>query len=168
MIWDSGAGGNVGFFQGDSTNQPNFFGNNTRPDYNTYHQSSLSATDFLYDDNDTGSNAHKTFAEYQAAGADVNGTADTNYTSGFPTVAIVSPADQSSVTMPVTVTSTASDASGINKVEYYVDWNLQATLSSSPYNFDWTSATTGSHTVAAMAYSNAGIRNCYAVTLNEQ
>ncbi len=168
VIWDAGADGNVGYMQGDATNQPNFFANNTPPDYNTYHQSSLSATDFVYDDNDTGSNARKTFAEYQAAGADVNSTADTNYTSGFPTVAVTSPVDQSSVTTPVTVEAAASDASGISKVEFYVDWSLQATVSSSPYTFDWTTATTGAHTIAAMAYSNAGIRNCYAVTLNEQ
>ncbi|MGB6260347.1 MAG: carboxypeptidase regulatory-like domain-containing protein, partial [Candidatus Sulfotelmatobacter sp.] len=168
VIWDSGAGGFVGFLQADPTNQPNFFAKNTAPDYNTYHQASLTGTDFLYDNNDGGSNTHKTFAEYQSAGADANGTADTNYTSGFPTVAIASPADQSAVTSPVTVTATASDPSGISKVEFYVDWSLQATLSSSPYNFDWTGATTGAHTVAAMAYSNAGIRSCYAVTLNEQ
>jgi parallel beta-helix repeat protein len=168
VIWDSGAAGKVGYMQSDTTNQPNFFADNTPPDYNTYHQSSLSATDFLYDNNDSGSNTHKTFAEYQAAGADVNGTADTNYTSGFPTVAIASPTDQSSVTTPVTLEATASDASGISKVEFYVDWNLQATVSSTPYNFDWTTATAGAHTVAAMAYSNAGIRSCYAVTLNQQ
>jgi hypothetical protein len=168
VIWDAGAIGNVGYMQSDSINQPNFFANNTPPDYNTYHQSSVTATDFLYDNDDSGSNAHKTFAEYQSAGADVNGAADTNNTSGFPAVAITSPTDQSSVANPVTVAATASDPSGISKVEFYVDWNLQATLSSSPYNFDWTGATTGTHTVAAMAYSNAGIRSCYAVTLNEQ
>ncbi len=39
---------------------------------------------------------------------------------------------------------------------------------SPPYDFNWTNGTTGAHTVAAMAYSNAGIRACYAVTLNEQ
>ena len=168
VIWDSGADGNVGYMEGDATNQPNFFANNTPPDYNTYHQSSPSAANFLYDDNDTGSNAHKTFAEYQATGADLNGTADANYTSGFPTVAITSPIDQSSITTPVTVEAAASDASGINKVEFYVDWSLQATVSSSPYNFDLTTATAGTHTITAMAYSNAGIRNCYAITLNEQ
>jgi parallel beta-helix repeat protein len=168
VIWNSGATGIVGSVQGDATNQPNFFADNTPPDYNTYHLPSLSATDFQYDSNDSGANTRKTFAEYQSAGADVNGTADTNYTSGFPRVAITSPTDQSSVTNPVTVAATASDASGISKVEFYVDWSLQATVSSSPYNFDWTGATTGAHTVAAMAYSNAGIRSCYAVTLNEQ
>jgi hypothetical protein len=168
VIWDSGATGVVGYMQGDPTNQPNFFADNTPPDYNTYHLSSLSATDFMYDNNDSGSNSRKTFAEYQSAGADINGTADTNYTSGFPTVAIASPVDQSSVTSPVTVSATASDPSGISKVEFYVDWSLQATLSSSPFNFDWIGGAAGAHTVAAMAYSNAGIRSCYAVTLNEQ
>jgi len=53
-------------------------------------------------------------------------------------------------------------------VEFYVDWNLQTTVANPPYDFNWTKGTTGSHTVAAMAYSNAGVRNCYAVTLNEQ
>jgi hypothetical protein len=53
-------------------------------------------------------------------------------------------------------------------VEFYVDWNLQATVSSSPYNFDWSNGTAGTHTLAVMAYSNAGIRSCYAVTLDEQ
>ena len=93
---------------------------------------------------------------------------DSNYTSGFPTVAITSPADQSSVANPVTVSVTASDRSGIKKVELYVDWQLQSTVTSPPYDFSWTNGTTGAHTVAAMAYSNAGIQTCYAVTLNEQ
>jgi parallel beta-helix repeat protein len=168
VIWDSGATGLVGYMQGDSTNQSNFFANNIPPDYNTYHLWSLSATDFVYDNNDSGSNTPKTFAEYQSAGADINGTADTNYMSGFPTVAITSPVDQSSVANPATIAATASDASGISKVEFYVDWSLQATVSSSPYDFTWTTASAGAHTVAAMAYSNAGVRSCYAVTLNEQ
>jgi hypothetical protein len=167
VIWDSGATGDVGFFQNDPANQPNFFADNNPPDYNSYHLSG-SAAHFVYDNDNSHSNKRKTFAYHQAARADVHGTVDTNYTSGFPTVAITSPADQSSVTSPVTIGATASDKSGIRKVEFYVDWNLQATVTSSPYNFSWTNGTTGPHTVAAMAYSNAGIRACYAVTLNEQ
>jgi leucyl aminopeptidase len=80
-------------------------------------------------------------------------------------VAITSPADQSSVTNSVTIAATASDASGINKVEFYVDWNLKVTIAAAPYNFNW-SATAGSHTVAAMAYNKAGIRACHAITLS--
>jgi parallel beta-helix repeat protein len=168
VFWDPGANGGVGYIQGDAETQPNFFADNTPPDHNTYHLPSLSATSFTYDNNNTQKNTRKTFAEFQAAGADVHGTADTNYTNGFPTVSITSPADQSSVTSSVTVAASASDASGISKVEFYVDWGLQATVSSSPYSFNWTGATSGTHTVAAMAYSNAGIRSCYAVTLTKQ
>ena len=166
VTWASVAAGAVGYFQADAANQPNFFANNTPPDFNTYHLSSLSAATFVYDNNNSQLNSRKTFAEYQASGADVHGTADTNYTSGFPTVTITSPADESSFTKSVTVAATASDTSGISKVEFYVDWNLQATVTTPPYNFSWTNGTTGSHTVAAMAYSSAGIRACYAVTLN--
>jgi hypothetical protein len=85
-------------------------------------------------------------------------------------VAITSPADQSSLTIPLTVKATASDRSGINRVELYVDWKLQETLAGPPYDFtliNLTKLLTGSHTVAALAYSNAGIRNCYAVTLQK-
>ena len=167
VIWDAGAGGAVGYFQSDPTNQPNFFSNNRLPDFNTYHLSSLSAANFVYDNNNSRLNSRKTFAEYQATGADVHGTADTNYTSGFPTVTITSPADQSSFTTSLTVAATASDKRGISRMEFYVDWNLQATVTTPPYNFSWTNGTTGSHTVAAMAYSNAGIRACYAITLKK-
>jgi parallel beta-helix repeat protein len=162
VIWEPGATGGLGFFQDDAANQPNFFADNPPSDYNTYHLPAT-ADHFAYK-----SGTQLTFAEYQADGADIHGTADTNNTSGFPTVAITSPADQSSVGDTVTVTATASDSSGISKVEFYVDWALQTTVVSSPYSFNWTNGTSGSHTVAAMAYSNAGIRNCYAVTLNEQ
>jgi parallel beta-helix repeat protein len=168
VIWDAGAGGLVGYFQSDAQHQPNFFANNAAPDHNTYHLSSLSATNFVYDNNNTQKNAHKTFTEFQAAGADVHGSADTNYTSGFPTVTITSPPDQSSFTNSVTVAASASDKSRINRVEFYVDWNYQATASRSPYTFNWTSGASGVHTVAAMAYSNSGIRSCYAVTLNKK
>lgn len=168
LIWNSDATGIVGYKQYDTANQPNFFSHNVPPDHNTYHLSSSSATPFVYDNDNTGNNRHKTFADYQAAGAEPHGTADTNNTSGFPKVAITSPTDQSAVTIPVTVTAAASDDSGISSVEFYVDWNLRATVSSSPYSFDWSSATTGRHILTAMAYSTAGIRSCYAVTLYKQ
>ncbi|MGA9542763.1 MAG: Ig-like domain-containing protein [Candidatus Sulfotelmatobacter sp.] len=167
VIWNTEQPGQVGYYQHDATNQPSFFANNTPPDYNTYHGPSTSTSQFVYDNNNSGSNTPKTFANYQIAGADVHGTFDTLYTRGFPTVSITSPADQSFVTSPVTVAATASDVSGISNVELYVDWNLAATATNSPYNFTLSELTPGAHTVAAVAYSNAGIRNCYAVTLND-
>jgi parallel beta-helix repeat protein len=168
VIWDPGAVGLVGYMQDDPGHQPDFFANNTPPDYNTYHLSSLSTANFVYDNNNSQENTRKTFTEFQAAGADVHGSADTNYTSGFPTVTITSPADMSSFANSVKVAANASDKSGISRVEFYVDWDYQATASSSPYSFNWTAGTAGSHTVAVMAYSNAGIRSCYAITLTKQ
>ncbi len=168
VIWDTGSAGALGYFQADAAHQPNFFDDNIPPDYNTYHLWNLSAANFVYDNNNAQKNARKTFAQYQRSGADKHGTADTNNRSGFPIVAITSPADQSSFANSLWVTATAADKSGIRKVEFYVDWTLETTVSSSPYNFNWTNGAPGSHTVAAMAYSNAGIRACYAVTLNRQ
>ena len=168
VIWDAGANGEVGFRHNDPANQPDFFAKNPPPDYNSYHLPDPSGAHFVYDKNNSRSNRPKSFSSYQGSRADVHSTVDSNYTSGFPTVAITSPADQSSVANPVTIAATASDRSGIKKMEFYVDWQLQGTVTSSPYEFSWTNGTTGAHTVAAMAYSNAGVRTCYAVTLNEQ
>jgi parallel beta-helix repeat protein len=167
VIWDPGATGIVGFYQTDATHQPNFFADNRTPDYNTYHLSTSSSATFIYDDNDSRSNHRKTFPSYQATSADVHGTVDGNNAGGFPRISITSPIDQSSVGNQVTVTAAASDASGISKVEFYVDWALQATVTGSPYNFNWTSGGAGPHTVTAMAYSNSGIKACYAVTLTK-
>jgi len=168
FIWDPGATGAVGFMQYDTANQPDFFSGNTPPDENTYHITATLGTEaekFIYDDNNPGANTPLTFSAYQANGADVHSTIDTNSTSGFPTVQITSPADQSTVPETTTITASASDASAISKVEFYVDWNLAATLTASPYTYPAV-LSSGSHVIAAMAYSNAGIRNCNAVSVS--
>ncbi len=167
VIWDPGADGEAGLRHNDPQNQPNFFASNAPPDYNNYHLPNSSAPVFLYDNNNSRSNKHKSFLSHQGSRADVHSTVDTNYASGFPAVSITSPADQSSVTNPVTVSAAASDKSGIRKVEFYVDWKLETTVTTPPYDFDWTGGTTGPHILAAMAFSNAGVRACHAVTLNE-
>lgn len=168
VIWDTNATGTAGFLQNDPQNQPNFFANNPAPDFNSYHLAGLSTSNFQYDNDDSQQNSRKTFSQYQAAGGDVHGTADTVYTSGYPTVAITSPADNSSFTNSLDIEATASDDSGISRVEFYVDWNLQGTVTAPPYNFTWSSGSSGSHTVAAMAYSNAGVRACSAATVTHQ
>ncbi len=167
VIWQAGSHGAVGYFLSDAAHQPNFFADNAAPDYNTYHLPDLSSTVFVYDNNTSEANAGKTFTEYQAAGADVHGSADTNYNSGYPSVTIASPLDQTSFTDSVSVNATASDKSGINRVEFFVDWKLVKTVAGPPYTFDWTGATVGTHTVAVMAYSNAGISACRAVSLTK-
>ena len=168
VFWNAGANGIVGYHQGDPTHQPDFFADNTAPDYNTYHLPSLSDANFNFDNNDSGENHRKTFSEYQAAGADVHGSADDKYNSGYPAVKITAPLDQTSFTNSTMIQATASDKSGINRVEFYVDWNLKSTVAGPPYNFDWSTTSTGTHTVTAMAYSNAGIRRCYAITLTDK
>jgi parallel beta-helix repeat protein len=167
LIWEPGAGGVVGYLLGDAAHQPNFFSDNTPPDYNMYHMPSLSMANFVYDNNTSQKNTRKTFAQYQNSGADVHGTADTKYNSGFPNVKITSPADGSTVGNSVTVNASATDGSGIDKVEFFVDWTLKSTVTSSPYSFNWNNIPAGTHTVTAMAYSNAGIGACYAVTLKK-
>jgi parallel beta-helix repeat protein len=167
VIWSAGATGYVGYYLYDAANQPAFFSDNTPPDYNMYHMPSLSQASFIYDNNLSQQNTAKTFAKYQASGADIHGTADTKYNSGYPTVAVTSPADGTSVGTSAAITATASDASGIAKVEFFVDWSLKETDTTSPYSFNWTNIPAGSHVVAAMAYSKAGIATCNAVTLTK-
>jgi hypothetical protein len=150
----SGAG------SGDPTGQPNFFSLN-HYNYNTYHLPDLSAQAFPWQNS-------MTYAKFQAAGQDTNGSADTNYTASAPTVVITSPADQSTVSGVVDITGTASDATSVSKVEFYVDWALQSATSSDSFSFAWNTNTlqAGQHTVAAMAYNSEGIRSCFGVTLN--
>ena len=166
IIWDTGTGP-VGYVQTDTANQPNFWTNNTSPDYNTYHAPSTGVSQFFYNNNSGGNNTvAMNFTTYQAStgSPDAHGTIDTVNTSGFPSVSITAPADQSSVSSPATITATASDGSGIASVAFYVDWVLGTTVSSPPYTYSWT-GTAGSHVLAALATSTAGVKNCNAVTV---
>lgn len=158
-----GNSGVTGAARGSKTDplEVDFFSLNSF-DYNTYHLPELSRHAFAWADKDN------TFAEFQAAGQDVHGTADTNYTASVPSVSITSPVDQSSVSGTVPVAATATDSADISKVEFFVDWTLAATDTSSPFSFSWntTKVAAGAHVVTAMAYSANGTRACYAVTLN--
>ena len=145
VIWDSGATAVVGYMQSDAAHQPD-------SSLTTQPPTSICTICLVYlqpisptNNNNTQKNSRKTFAQYQAAGADLHGTADTKYTSGFPAVNITSPADESSFANSVSIAASASDPSGIDKVEFYVDWSLRTTVTSSPYSFDWTDAPKGDH-----------------------
>jgi hypothetical protein len=160
VIWAMGATGLVRFSNADFANQPNFLANNVPPDYNEYHASATNVTNFMYS-NSGGSVL--TFANYQAAGADIHGTFDTINTNGFPSVRLTTPIDNLTVDEPTVLTATTSDSSGITKVEFYIDWVLQATVTSPPYNFTYDTGAMGPHIVAAKAYSTAGVHACWAV-----
>jgi hypothetical protein len=167
VIWNTGTG-KVGYELFDTARQPNFFANNTPPDFNMYHAPTTGVVQFVYDNNGSGSNTAKTFANYQAAGADTHGTIDTVNTSGFPTVTITSPADQSSFSGTPSISATASDAGSITTASLYVDWTLAQTISGAgPFTFTMPAVAQGPHTVAVMATAASGVKSCNAVTLTQ-
>ena len=129
-------------------------------DYNSYHLPALTQRAFIW------SETPPTFAEFQAAGQDLHGSADTNYTGSVPLVAITSPTDGSDVSGVVTVNGTVGG--NLSKVELYLDWNLLQTATTTPFSFSWNTSgvSTGNHIVAAMAYDTAGMSSCHAVTLD--
>ena len=88
-----------------------------------------------------------------------------------PGVAISSPANNSSVSGAVTISASASDNVGVSKVELYVNAVLQATDTTSPYTFNWNTATlaNGSYALTAKAYDaagNVGLSSSVTVTVN--
>ncbi|NVI99728.1 M20/M25/M40 family metallo-hydrolase [Myxococcus sp. AM009] len=76
-----------------------------------------------------------------------------------PEVAITAPAAGSTVSGVTTVTASATDASGVNRVEFFVDGELKATDTTAPYAFDWDTAAVpnGSHAVTARAVDLVGV-----------
>jgi parallel beta-helix repeat protein len=168
IFWQAGASGIIGYYFNDVANQPDFFSQNTPPDDNMYHVTSLSQKTFVYDNNESEKNTLKTFAQFQSAGADEHGTIDTKYNSPYPTVKITAPANLAALTAnSATIQATASDSSGIAKVEFFVDWTLKSTDTSGPFSFDWTDIPAGTHTITAMAYNNDGIGVCNAITVTK-
>jgi regulation of enolase protein 1 (concanavalin A-like superfamily)/mono/diheme cytochrome c family protein len=77
-----------------------------------------------------------------------------------PSVAVVSPAFDSSLYNPTSVPITAVAASGgtdpISSVSFYVDGALVGSDTSAPYTFIWTPGTYGTHFFSARATDSAG------------
>lgn len=75
-----------------------------------------------------------------------------------PTVDITAPADGSTVNGNVVLKATATDASGISKVEFYAQDKLLGTDTTAPYEYAWDVANVanGTVTVVAKAYDTAG------------
>lgn len=74
-----------------------------------------------------------------------------------PTVALTSPADRAIVTGTVPIAATASDASGVSRVEFLVDGVVVGRDDDAPFAHSWdSSGTTGSATLSAKAYDPAG------------
>jgi hypothetical protein len=86
-----------------------------------------------------------------------------------PTVNVTAPVTGATVSGTVDVAATASDASGVSKVEFYLDGALVGTDTAAPFVYTWdtTKATNGSHALMAKAYdaaNNIGTDNDTTVT----
>ena len=96
---------------------------------------------------------------------------DSASSGGDTTAPSVSVSAPSTVSGTVSVTATASDDTGVTKVEFLLDGVLQSTDTSSPYAWSWntTTATNGAHALVATAYdaaNNAGTSSTVNVTVD--
>jgi subtilisin family serine protease len=75
-----------------------------------------------------------------------------------PSVTITNPPNSSNVSGNITISATASDASGIQRVWFYIDDVYLRSDALAPYTATWnaTAAGSGSHTIRVRAYDNAG------------
>lgn len=161
VIFDGDSGWNGGANADPTETQAQFFTSN-RFDYNRYHLPGMIQKAFPWQ------KALNDFPNFQTAGAEPHGTADTDYKVGAPVVSITQPVTGAEASGTMSMTGTATDSMAISKVEFYVDWVLQTTAGGvSPFKFDWDTSgvAAGSHVLAAMAYNTDGIRSCYAITV---
>jgi len=75
-----------------------------------------------------------------------------------PSVSIRVRKDNANPSGVLSVTATATDSVGVNKVEFYVNGVLASTATTAPYVYNWDSnaVANGSYTLIAMAYDAAG------------
>ncbi len=90
--------------------------------------------------------------------------------SAPPVVSFVSPKAGATVSgkKPYTIEVSAGDASGIQVVEIYVDGQLLASDTATPYTASWNlrKAGAGAHTITAKAIDNSGLSTSTSVTVN--
>lgn len=75
-----------------------------------------------------------------------------------PTTSITAPAANASLSNTQSISANASDATGVTKVEFYMDGQLLGTDTTSPYNYslDTTKYASGTHSLQTKAYDAAG------------
>lgn len=75
-----------------------------------------------------------------------------------PATSITAPANGATVSSMVSVTASATDNVGIDRVEFYLDGVLKSTDASSPYSWSWdtATATNASHQLTSKAFDAAG------------
>jgi len=109
---------------------------------------------FIVTATDTGSNISRAKAWVDSITV---GPPSTALDTTAPTVNVTAPAASASLSGTVDVTASASDSSGVSKVEFYVDGALADTDTASPFVFTWNTAgvANGAHTLMAKAYDAA-------------
>lgn len=87
-------------------------------------------------------------------GDNCNTPADT----AAPAVALTTPTEGRTVSGATTLSATATDNTGVTKVEFYDNSSLITSVSTSPYTASWdtTKVASGTHTLTAKAYDAAG------------
>jgi thermitase len=85
-----------------------------------------------------------------------------------PSVSIAAPLTSTSVSGTVLVQGSATDSSGVAKIELDVDGVAVATATASPFSFSWNSAskTNGSHTLTVKAFDAANNMGSASVTVS--
>ena len=76
-----------------------------------------------------------------------------------PTVSLSSPADGASYRLgdPIRLAATASDADGsVSRVEFYWGLTRLGQDTTAPYEYTWSAAPVGNHTLTAVAFDNTG------------
>lgn len=86
-----------------------------------------------------------------------------------PTVMLTAPANGANVSGTATVSATASDNVGVDRVEFLLDGALLGSDSNAPYSLSWNTATasSGAHTLQARAFDLAdNVGTSAAITVN--
>jgi sulfur relay (sulfurtransferase) DsrF/TusC family protein len=88
-----------------------------------------------------------------------------------PTVSVIIPANNATVSGTVMISASASDNVGVSKVEFYEDGVLLTATNVAPYSYNWNTATVanGTHSLTAKAYdasTNVGQSSIVAVTVS--
>ncbi len=85
-----------------------------------------------------------------------------------PSVSITTPSDGDTVSGAVTISASASDDYGIDRVEFYIDGILKFVDREAPYEFTWDSSSVvdGNHKIMATAYDTSNQASSHQITVS--